>query len=128
MTHTLRTVVLAAVLLVPAAADAQIDARLLQQPDVSATQISFVYGGDIWVVPKEGGVAQRLSTPPGEESFPRFSPDGSKIAFTGNYDGNPDLYVMPAGGGLPSRLTHHPDPDRMLDWFPTGARSSLRAP
>src|SRR5690606_40358947 len=58
----------------------------LRYPDVSATHIAFVYGGDIWVVPKEGGVANRLTTPPGEESFPRFSPDGSEIAFTGNYD------------------------------------------
>ena len=100
--------------------EAQIDARLLRQPDVSATEIAFVYGGDIWIVDKEGGVANRLSTPKGEESFPRFSPDGASIAFTGNYDGNPDIYEMPIGGGLPTRLTHHPDPDRMLDWYPDG--------
>jgi tricorn protease len=102
------------------AADAQIDARLLRQPDVSATEIAFVYGGDIWVVSKEGGVAFRLSTPMGEESFPRFSPDGQQIAFTGNYDGNEDVFVMPTKGGLPKRLTHHPDPDRMVDWYPDG--------
>ena len=102
------------------AADAQIDARLLRQPDVSATEVAFVYGGDIWVVSKEGGVAHRLSTPAGEESFPRFSPDGQQIAFTGNYDGNQDIFVMPTSGGLPTRVTHHPDPDRMLDWYPNG--------
>jgi len=107
--------------LVAGTADAQIDARLLRQPDVSATEIAFVYGGDIWVVAKEGGVAHRLSTPAGEESFPRFSPDGRQIAFTGNYDGNRDIYVMPADGGVPTRITHHPDPDRMLDWYPDGA-------
>lgn len=113
-------------LLATAVSEAQIDARLLQQPDVSATQIAFVYGGDIWVVDKAGGVALRLSTPAGEESFPRFSPDGSMIAFTGNYDGNQDIYVMPAVGGLPTRLTHHPSPDRVLDWYPDG-RSILYA-
>ncbi len=118
--------VAAAALLAAVSSHAQIDARLLQQPDVSASRITFVYGGDIWVVSKEGGTAQRLSTPAGEESFPRFSPDGSMIAFTGNYDGNSDIYVMPVGGGLPTRLTHHPDPDRMLDWFPDG-RSILYA-
>jgi tricorn protease len=118
--------VAAAALLAAVSSHAQIDARLLQQPDVSATRITFVYGGDIWVVAKEGGTAQRLSTPAGEESFPRFSPDGSLIAFTGNYDGNSDIYVMPAGGGLPTRLTHHPAPDRMLDWYPDG-RSILYA-
>ena len=66
-----------AVLVIVAAATpvaAQIDARMLRQPDVSATQIAFVYAGDIWVVPKTGGVAVRLSSPRGEESFPRFSP------------------------------------------------------
>jgi len=99
---------------------AAIDARLTRQPAVSTTQIAFVYAGDVWVAPKAGGVAQRLSTPPGEESFPRFSPDGSLIAFTGNYDGNEDIYMVPAGGGLPKRLTHHPMPDRMLYWYPDG--------
>ena len=121
MHRSVRTIVVLGILLIATvSAEAQIDARLLRQPDVSATQIAFVYGGDIWVAPKEGGVAQRLSTPKGEESFPRFSPDGGSIAFTGNYDGNSDIYVMPVGGGLPTRLTHHPDVDRMVDWYPDG--------
>ncbi|MGI9175374.1 MAG: S41 family peptidase, partial [Rhodothermales bacterium] len=76
--------------------------------------------GDIWVVPKEGGTANRLSSPRGEESFPRFSPDGQEIAFSANYDGNTDLYVMPATGGQPVRLSHHPLGERMLDWYPDG--------
>ena len=64
------------IILCTSAALGQIDARMLRMPDVSDTQISFVYAGDIWVVPKEGGLAQRLSSPPGEETLPRFSPDG----------------------------------------------------
>ena len=88
-------IALAALCLVTAFAEAQIDARLLRQPDVSETQIAFVYAGDIWVVNKTGGTAQRLSSPRGEESFPRFSPDGSRIAFSANYDGNTDIYVVP---------------------------------
>ena len=99
---------------------AQIDARMLRQPAVSATQIAFVYAGDVWVAPKAGGLAVRLSSPRGEESFPRFSPDGKEIAFTGSYDGNDDVYVMPAGGGVPRRLTHHPFPDRVVGWTPDG--------
>lgn len=118
----MRRICIAMLLLFGAAAlaQAQIDARMLRYPDVSATHISFVYAGDIWVMPKEGGVANKLSSPKGEESFPRFSPDGSLIAFSGNYDGNTDIYVIPALGGTPARLTHHPLSDRMLEWYPDG--------
>lgn len=106
----------------PASAPPQggVHARLLRQPDVSATQIAFVYAGDIWVAPKTGGEAVRLSSPRGEESFPRFSPDGTQLAFSGNYDGNMDIYVMPVTGGLPRRLTYHGANDRMLNWYPDG--------
>jgi tricorn protease len=97
-----------------------VNARMLRYPDVSATQIAFVYAGDIWVAPKTGGEAMRLSSPKGEETFPRFSPDGSQLAFSGNYDGNVDIYVVPSAGGLPKRLTYHGDPDRMLEWYPDG--------
>jgi tricorn protease len=69
------------------AAQAQVDARMFRYPDVSRTHIAFVYAGDIWVVPKAGGVANRLSSPPGEEQYPRFSPDGSQIAFSGTTTG-----------------------------------------
>lgn len=112
----------------PRAVAGQIDARMLRQPDVSATQIAFVYAGDVWVVPKAGGVASRLSSPRGEESFPRFSPDGQLIAFTGDYDGNEDIYVMPAGGGVPTRVTHHPAPDRMLGWYADGQAILFASP
>lgn len=99
---------------------AGIDARMLRQPDVSKDQIAFVYAGDIWLVSKTGGQAHRLSTPPGEEQFPRFSPDGQWLAYTGNYDGNSDVYVVSTRGGVPTRLTFHPMPDRVLDWYPEG--------
>lgn len=99
---------------------AQVDARLFQHPDVSETTITFSYGGDIWTVPKEGGTAYKLSSAKGNETFPRFSPDGSKIAFSGNYDGNVDVYVLPAKGGVPTRVTHHGMGDRLLDWYPDG--------
>ncbi|MCX8108286.1 MAG: PDZ domain-containing protein [Verrucomicrobiae bacterium] len=98
----------------------QIDARMMRQPDISARHIAFVYAGDIWVAPKEGGVATRLSSPRGEESFPKFSPDGSLIAFSANYDGNLDIYVVPTEGGLPRRITHHGAPDRLVGWYPDG--------
>src|ERR1700752_3339122 len=78
---------------------------LLRQPTVSKTQIVFVYGGDLWSVPRSGGDAKRLTTDPGEESNPVFSPDGAMITFTGEYDGNVDVFAVPAEGGIPKRLT-----------------------
>lgn len=99
---------------------AQISARLFRTPDVSATQIVFVYGGDLWIVNKDGGTASKLSSPSGAEGFPRFSPDGAKVAFSGNYDGNLDIYVIPAIGGVPNRITYHGMGDRINDWYPVG--------
>ena len=104
----------------PAMAGHVPDAAMLRFPDVSTDKIVFVYAGDIWTVSKEGGLARRLSSPPGQELFPKFSPDGDLIAFSGDYDGNNDVYVISAEGGLPKRLTYHPDSDRMVEWYPSG--------
>src|SRR5262245_29520508 len=103
-------------------ANAQIDARLFRYPDVSATQIAFVYGGDIWIVPRSGGSAFRLTSSTGEESWPRFSPDGKTIAFSATYDGNTDVYTMPVTGGGPVRLTWHDGRDRVVVWNRDGKR------
>ncbi|WP_339752417.1 PDZ domain-containing protein [uncultured Winogradskyella sp.] len=100
----------------------QINAKLMRYVDVSDTQITFVYGGDIWVMPKSGGQAIQITHSQGEESYPKFSPDGSEIAFTASYNGNLDVYVMPVNGGVPKRLTYASFPDRMLDWHPDGKR------
>src|SRR5690606_23086207 len=99
---------------------AQIEAKIVQYPEVSASHITFSYGGDIWLVPKEGGLAGRLTSAKGEETFPRFSGDGSKIAFSGNYYGNVDVFVMPSHGGMPVRVTHHGMTDQITDWYPDG--------
>jgi tricorn protease len=100
----------------------QVDAGLFRFPDVSQRQIVFTYANDLWVIPKEGGTAIKLSSPPGVESYPKFSPDGKSIAFSGNYDGNTDAYVIPVTGGVPVRLTGHGYPDRVIDWAPDGKR------
>src|SRR5262245_33765056 len=93
---------------------------MLRYPDVSATSIVFVYADDLWVVPREGGVASPLASPPGLEILPRFSADGKTIAFVGNYDGNKDLYTIPVAGGVPHRVTHHPATEVLCDWTPDG--------
>ncbi|MFI5133474.1 MAG: PDZ domain-containing protein [Chitinophagales bacterium] len=100
----------------------QVDAGLFRFPDVSQTQIVFSYANDIWIIPKDGGTAIKLSSPPGVESYPKFSPDGKSIAFSGNYDGNTDVYVIPVNGGVPVRLTSHGYPDRVIDWTTDGKR------
>src|SRR4029453_11486201 len=79
--------------------------RLLRFPTTNGTQIVFCYAGELYAVAKEGGIARRLTSGPGYSSFPRFSPDGSRLAFTSQYDGNTEVYVMPAEGGAPKRLT-----------------------
>src|SRR5689334_11473398 len=84
------------------------EGRLLRFPDVCANEIAFSYGGDLWLVSKEGGVARRITSHPGQELFAKFSPDGKWIAFTGEYDGNHNVYIMPANGGDPKQLTFHP--------------------
>jgi tricorn protease len=93
-------------------------AGMLRYPDVSAAQIVFLYANDLWLVPKEGGTAVPLASPPGQEIFPRFSPDGNAIAFVGNYDGNFDIYTIPVSGGVPFRVTHHPARELLTDWAP----------
>ena len=95
---------------------------LLQKPTLSKTHIVFAYAGDLWSVPRDGGDAARLTSGAGNETDPAFSPDGTRIAFTGEYDGNVDVFVVPAAGGVPKRLTWHPAADRVLGWTPDGKR------
>jgi tricorn protease len=108
------------------------EGRLLRFPDVYKDKIVFSYAGDLWLVASEGGVARRITTNPGEELFPKFSPDGSHIAFTGQYDGNNNVYVIPSEGGEPKQLTFQPAPidlpermgpeNEVINWMPDGKR------
>jgi len=100
---------------------------LMRKPTVSKTQIAFSYGGDLWVVERNGGEARRLTSDIGIEIDPVFSPDGTMIAFTGEYDGNEDVYVIPAAGGIPKRLTTHPGPDQVVGWTRDGKRILFRS-
>ncbi len=101
---------------------------LLQSPTLSKTAIVFVHGGGLWSVPREGGEARRLVVgDSGTATGPIFSPDGSLVAFTGNFDTNQDVYVVPAAGGEPRRLTTHPGNDTALGWTPDGQRILFRS-
>ncbi len=111
-----------ALLLEVAALGAENDLFLLQKPTLNRTHVAFAFAGDLWSAPRDGGEAVRLTVGPGVETNPVFSPDGTMIAFTGEYDGNTDVFVMPATGGVPRRLTWHPATDMALGWTPDGKR------
>src|SRR5262249_30252115 len=96
--------------------------QLLREPTVSATPICFSYAGDRRIVDRKGGDARRLTTDVGIETSPIFSPDGSLIAFTGEYDGNHDVFVVSAQGGMPRRVTAHPGGDEVVGWTRDGKR------
>jgi tricorn protease len=96
--------------------------RLLRRPTVSRDNVAFEYGGDLWVVPRAGGSARRLTSTPSAESDPQFSPDGSQIAYSATIAGNTDVFVVPVGGGEPKRLTYHPGVDNVRGWTPDGKR------
>ena len=120
-----RLLCLAVVMLMSSAflhADPSDPPLLLRFPTVSKTQIVFNYAGDLWIVNRDGGDARRLTSGIGTEALPYFSPDGSMIAFSGEYDGNLDVYVVPAMGGVPHRLTYHPAEEYVAGWTPDGKK------
>ncbi|MEN8228641.1 MAG: S41 family peptidase [Bacteroidota bacterium] len=100
---------------------------LMRFPDIHDDLIVFVHGEDIWTVPSQGGIAQRVTIHDGVERFPKFSPDGSLIAFTGEYDGNSDVYVMTRHGGDITRVTFHPGYDEVVGWHSLKNKIIFRA-
>lgn len=101
-------------------ASAQDETLLLRDPAISAQKIAFVYAGDLWTAERDGSDPRRLTSSPVDETNPVFSPDGSMIAYTANYENNPDVYVISTSGGQPKRLTWRSGPDVALDWTPDG--------
>lgn len=115
------------------------EARLMRFPSIYGEQLVFTYAGDLYSVNSEGGMARKLTSHDGYEMFPRFSPDGSQIAFTGQYDGNTEVFIMPAAGGSPRRLTYTATLERdnvsdrmgpnniVMDWTPDGKYITYRS-
>ncbi len=94
--------------------------RLLREPNISETQVVFVYAADIWVANKTGGEAKRITSTPAVETDPHFSPDGKTIAFSSNRAGTAAIYVVSAEGGIPTRLTFYPEESFVRGWLPDG--------
>ena len=117
---------LLAILLLCTAAEAGVPGRFIQSPDVRGNTIVFTWERDLWSVPVTGGLATRLTTHPGMENFPKFSPDGQWIAFTGQYEGA-DVYLIPAAGGTPRRVTFLGTGAQAITWTPDGKKVVFRS-
>jgi Tol biopolymer transport system component len=82
---------------------------------------------DIYVMNADGSEQTRLTTDPGIDEDPNWSPDGTKIAFNSIRDGNREIYVMNADGSEQTRLTTDPGSDDGPDWSPDGTKIAFRS-
>ena len=112
----------------PASAIDTSHTRMLSQPALSARHLAFIYAGDLYVCDLDGRNVRRLTSDEGIERAPAFSPDGSQLAFSAEYDGNVDVFVVPVTGGVPRRLTWHPGPDVVQGFTPDGTRVLFTTP
>ncbi len=136
MTRSALPVACLLALIASGAAVADSPSKLLRFPDIHGEHIVFVHAGDLFIVNAAGGTAQRLTSHPGSELYPKFSPDGTRIAFSAEYNGTRQVFVMPSGGGEPKQLTWYNDVGpmpprggtdyRVLDWTPDGKHVVVR--
>jgi tricorn protease len=89
-------------------------------PAIHGDTLIFTAESDLWRVSAKGGVAQRLTTHPGMESFAALARDGKTVAFTAEYEGAAEVYIMPLEGGVPTRLTFDGIGKRVAGWTPEG--------
>jgi tricorn protease len=94
--------------------------RLLRQPDISATHITYSYASDIWITEINSQEAKRITSTSAVESNPYFSPDGNWIAFSSNRAGTNNVYIVSKNGGEPKRLTWHPSGSNVRGWTNDG--------
>jgi tricorn protease len=94
--------------------------RLFRAPSLSDTSIAFRYADDVWIVPRAGGAARRLTSTGNVDGGPFFSPDGQTVAYDANVNGAIDVYTIPADGGVPKQITYHPGGNSVVGWTPDG--------
>jgi tricorn protease len=103
-------------------------AGYLRHPHIHGDLLTFTGGDDIWLAPASGGRAWRLSADDVPVSYPRFSRDGSQVAWTSWRDGNPEVYAADTGGSTANRLTYWGDPlTRVTGWTSAGEVLALTA-
>src|ERR1700742_3544795 len=95
---------------------------LLRNPSLGSDRIAFLYAGDIWTVPTQGGEARRLTATGAVTDGPYFSPDASQIAYSTHENGLRDVYVISSEGGVPRRLTWDPTGNEVTGWTPDGKK------
>jgi tricorn protease len=96
-------------------------AGYLRYPHIHGDLLAFVAGDDVWLAPVSGGRAWPLTADGTPVSYPRFSPDGAKIAWTSYRDGAPEVYLADTDGGNPVRLTYWGDGEATVSgWTPAG--------
>jgi tricorn protease len=81
----------------------------LRYPHIHGDLVVFVAEDDIWLASADGGRAWKLSADGAQVRYPRFSRDGSAIAWTSSRDGNPEVYLTDPEGGDTRRLTYWSD-------------------
>src|SRR4051812_47118427 len=92
-----------------------------RSPCIYGNTILFTAEGDLWKCDMGTGYTTRLTTNAGMETNPAISPDGSQVAFTGEYEGPTELYSISINGGVPKRLTYDFDGDKYISgWTKDG--------
>jgi len=104
----------------PATARAEGPVGYYRTPALSGRTLVFAAEGDLWRVAAEGGLAQRMTSHPGEETSPAISPDGRSLAFSAGYEGPAEVYLMPLDGGAPRRLTYEGGGANVTGFTPDG--------
>jgi tricorn protease len=92
-----------------------------RHPTVHGDRVVFVSEDDLWSASLSGGTAQRITANPGSHTHPRFSPDGSLLAFVSRDEGRPEVHLMDSAGGPSSRLSHLGASTQVVGWRPDGS-------
>src|ERR1043166_2248493 len=101
---------------------AQGQARLLRHPTYANGKVAFSYLGDIWIANDNGSDPHRVTDHKARDVYPRFSPDGTRLAFSSNREGNYDVFVVASTGGKPRQLTFHSADHVVVGWPPDGKK------